>query len=151
MYNHACQMGQLPLLKAFSYFANGIKRRLHLAKPLQETSGLAETLGLSFEQVALRRVNEKAYEAYASYRPRFYPGKIKFVATDTKTFFPGDPVAIWAHLAAEFEVEAIAGNHLNIVSTEFEGLASVLTRYVQQVPSEHKWQLQAKLRESHFL
>ena len=54
-----------------------------------------------------------------------------------QSFFPGDPATVWGHLAAELEVERIPGDHLNIVTTEFEGLASALTRYIRQVSPQH--------------
>src|SRR5713101_2194343 len=127
--SHARQMRQLPLRSSFSYFVNGLKRRLHFPGALHESQRPPETMGLSFAETALRRVNQKAYLAYASYQPKFYRGKIKFVTTETKSFFPGDPATVWGNLASEFEVEVIPGNHLNIVTTEFEALASILTRY----------------------
>jgi thioesterase domain-containing protein len=135
MWIHARNMRKLPVAAATSYFVNGVKRKLRLARALNDTEGLPEMLSVPPEQAALRRVNEKAYQAYACYRPKFYPGRMKFVATATKTFFPGDPAAIWAPLADELEVEVIPGNHLNIVTTEFKVLASVLTRYIQQIAS----------------
>jgi len=70
-------------------------------------------MGLSFVETALRRVHQKGYVAYAKYRPRFYPGKVKFVTTEIKSFFPADPAAVWRSLLADFEVEAIPG-HLSI-------------------------------------
>jgi acetoacetyl-CoA synthetase len=135
---HAQHMFHMSLPKAFAYFTTGIKRRLHLNKTSSDDNdieGTAKTSSLSAEWAALRRVSEKAYCAYGNYQPRFYPGKINFVTTAEKTFFPGDPRAVWAHLTAEFEIEVVPGNHLNIVTTEFEALASVLTRYVQTVPT----------------
>jgi len=48
------------------------------------------------------------------------------VTTVIKSFFPGDPATVWADLAAEVEIEVIPGTHLNIVTTQFEALASVL-------------------------
>lgn len=136
MRSHARQMRQLSLASALSYFVNGLKRRLHFPGALHESQRPPETLGLSFAETALRRVNQKAYLAYANYQPRFYRGKIKFVTTEVKSFFPGDPATVWGNLTAELEVEAVPGNHLNIVTTEFEALASVLTRYVKEVTSE---------------
>jgi hypothetical protein len=35
-------------------------------------------------------------------------------------------------LVTGFEVETVPGNHLNMVATHFESLASVLTRYLQE-------------------
>lgn len=133
IHSHGSNMCQLPLLPALSYFVNGLKRRLHFPGAVHESQRRPETLGLSFADTALRRVNQKAYRAYASYRPRFYRGKVRFVATDSQTFFPGDPAAIWGNLAAQFEVEVIPGDHLNIVRSESDDLAAVLTRYIRDV------------------
>jgi len=136
---HARHMFDLSLPEAFTYFTNGVKHRLQVAKALNTSEGSAadrgETSSLSSEWAALRRVSERAYAAYANYRPRFYPGKINFVTTAEKTFFPGDPREVWTDLSKEIAVEVVPGNHLNIVTTEFETLASVLTRYVRAVPA----------------
>jgi len=131
---HAQHMRQMSLAGAADYFTNGVKRRLHLARPLGDIDG-PEILTLPLQEATLRRVNEKAYHAYASYQPSYYPAKINFVTTEDKTFFPGDPRAIWGDLSQELEVEVIPGNHLNIVTTEFHALAAVLTRYIRRVGS----------------
>jgi len=81
-------------------------------------------------------VKQKAYAAYEKYQPRFYPGKVMFVTTETKSFFPGDPTAVWGNLVSELVVDVIPGDHLDIATTEFEGLASVLTRYLKQYTDE---------------
>jgi len=80
-------------------------------------------------------VHEANYRAYADYRPRFYPGRVKFVTTSVKTTFPDDPVAIWRDLVKGLEVEVVPGDHVSIVTTQFKPLAAVLTRYVEQVTS----------------
>jgi thioesterase domain-containing protein len=82
-------------------------------------------------------VHEANYRAYTNYRPRFYPGKVKFVTTSVKNFFPDDPVAVWGDLVDELEVEVVPGDHLSIVTTHFRALAAVLTRYVEQVTSQN--------------
>ncbi len=130
---HLNEMRQLPFASAFSYFLNGLKRRLHIVGAPEESIGSREMLCLPFGETALRRVKQKAYLAYESYRPRFYRGKVYFVTTQTKSFFPEDPATVWGHLTADLEIEVIPGSHLNIVTTEFEVLAAVLTRYVEQV------------------
>lgn len=79
---------------------------------------------------AMQRARECAYSALTSYQPRYYPGKIKFVRAETPTDFPADPSAVWGHLAAEFEVETVPGDHLGIMTTHFESLASVISRYL---------------------
>ena len=96
---------------------------------------LAEASRLSFEETALR-VKAKAYVALAHYRPLFYDGKVKFVKSESDSYYPSDPVAVWVKLAAEFEFETVPGGHLDMVTTDFERLAAVLTRYVKETLSQ---------------
>jgi len=81
---------------------------------------------------AMQRARECAYLALTRYKPRFYPGKIRFVRAEIPTDFPADPAAVWAHLANEFEVETVPGDHLGIMSTHYETLAGALSRYVDE-------------------
>jgi acetoacetyl-CoA synthetase len=81
---------------------------------------------------AMQRARERAYLALTRYKPQFYPGTIKFVRAKTPTAFPADPAAVWAHLANKFEVETVPGDHLEIMSTHYEQLASALSRYVEK-------------------
>ena len=89
----------------------------------------AAASSLSFEQTT-RRVKNRAYIALARYKPRFYDGKIKFVKSESDSYFPADPRSVWVNLAADFEFQTVRGGHLDMVTTDCEGLASVLTRYV---------------------
>jgi acetoacetyl-CoA synthetase len=81
---------------------------------------------------AMQRSRECAYLALARYKPRFYPGKIRFVRAENPTDFPANPAAVWAHLANEFEVDTVPGDHLGIMSTHYEKLASAISRYVEE-------------------
>jgi len=112
---HFKAMRRMPPQAGFSYLVSRFKHRWHSASIVHEAN----------------------YRAYSNYRPKFYPGKVKFVATSVKTFFPDDPVAVWGDLVHELEVEVVPGDHLSIISTEFRPLASVLSRYVEEVPSEN--------------
>ena len=134
---HLNEMRQLPFASGFSYFLNGLRRRLHIAGASGKSKASAEMLSLTLEQSALGRVKQKAYLAYESYRPSFYPGKVHFITAQTKSFFPEDPAAVWRSLTADLQVDVIPGNHLNIVTAEFEGLAAVLTRYIDQITRGH--------------
>lgn len=128
---HLNRMRELPLRSAWAYFGRGIERRLHITRTLEESQG--SPLNLPFAAAALQRVKQNAFVAYANYQPRFYRGKINFVTAEKKSFFPEDPASVWSDLASELEVEVIPGHHLNIVTTEFEPLASALTRYIRRV------------------
>jgi acetoacetyl-CoA synthetase len=137
MSRHADQMRQLSFPNAFSYFTKGLKRRLHYPGALHDSQISPETLGFSPEETARHRVNQKAYLAYQSYRPRFYRGKMKLVTTEKNYFFPKDPTSVWGGLVSELEVDVIPGDHHSIVTIEFEALAALLTDYVKQVSSQH--------------
>jgi acetoacetyl-CoA synthetase len=129
---HARQLIRLPLPEAISYCLNSARRQVIRNRARRETGEFIAEHGLPFSEAALQRVNQRAYHAYANYRPRFYPGKIRFVTTADKTFFPADPVQIWGHLTGGLQVETIPGTHYNILTTEFQPLAEVLTRYLRQ-------------------
>jgi thioesterase domain-containing protein/acyl carrier protein len=81
---------------------------------------------------AMQRVRNSAELALTRYRPRFYPGKIKFVRAEISSRFPDNAVAVWAHLADKFEVETVPGDHLGMMATHFESLAAVLSRYLEE-------------------
>jgi thioesterase domain-containing protein len=129
-------MKQRPILGAISYFAGGLQRRLRSAGLHRSGKFLPEASRLSLVRTTLQ-VKEKAYVALEHYRPRAYPGKIKFVKSESDTYFPGDPVRVWANLASAFDVETVSGTHLNMVTTHYEHLAEVLTRYLrEELPEE---------------
>lgn len=80
---------------------------------------------------AIPRVRESGRTALKRYRPRFYDGRVRFVRAQVSSDFPDDPIPVWAHLAAEFEVDTVPGDHLGVLTTHYESLASVLTRHVK--------------------
>jgi thioesterase domain-containing protein len=79
----------------------------------------------------LRRAMEAGDLAWAGYRPRFYRGRIDFIGAETVTCFPDDSAGFWGKMAAEFDSEVLPGDHVGIVTTHVEQLASALTRRVQ--------------------
>ena len=81
---------------------------------------------------AMQRARECAYLALTRYKPRFYPGKIRFVRAEIPTDFPADPAAVWAPLAEKFQVETVPGDHLGIMTTHYQKLASAISRYVEE-------------------
>jgi len=84
----------------------------------------------------MQRVRDSAYLALTRYRPRYYQGKIMFVRAAIGTVFPDNPNAVWDRLAREFDVETIPGDHLGIMTTHFESLAAVLSRYLREALPE---------------
>jgi thioesterase domain-containing protein len=80
----------------------------------------------------MKRVREAACVALTRYRPRFYGGKIKFVRAAVTSGFPADAAAVWSPLAEEIEVETVPGDHLGMIATHYDSLASVLSRYLSE-------------------
>jgi thioesterase domain-containing protein len=70
--------------------------------------------------------------ALIRYEPQFYPGKIKFVQSETESYYPADPPAVWGHLAADFEYETTPGDHQSLLTTHFDELGALLTRYLRE-------------------
>lgn len=88
----------------------------------------------AFLTPAMERVRASAYAALTRYRPKFYAGNIKFVRAEIISVFPANAVAVWAPLAENIEVTTVPGDHLGMIATHYEELASVLTRYVTSAP-----------------
>jgi acetoacetyl-CoA synthetase len=128
---HVSEMRRRPVPEAISYFTGGLKRRFALPGSQGRGSRPVPGSRLSLAQTTVQ-VKEKAYVALARYQPRPYAGKIKFVKSERDEYFPGDPVPVWANVAAAFEVETVPGTHLDMVTTHFAGLAAVLTRYLKE-------------------
>ncbi len=124
-------MRYLPLGQRIRHATRQAKRGLHALGELRASAPYQPPVGVSFTP-AMQRVRDSAYLALTRYRPRFYPGEIKFVRAEISSRFPDDAAAVWAHLADEFEVETVPGDHLGIITTHFEELATVLSRYLKE-------------------
>ena len=115
--------------------AHQARRGLRSLANLSGSAPYQPPAGISFTPTT-QRVRDSGYLALTLYRPRFYPGKIKFVRAETCTAFPDDAAAVWAPLAEKFEVETVPGDHLGIIATHYEALAAVLSRYLAEAFSE---------------
>lgn len=98
----------------------GRLRWLGVKKPYQTTVDVPLT-------PALQRSRKSDELALKRYRPRYYPGKINFVRAAIPTDFPADPVAVWSDLASEFQLETVPGDHLGMMTVQYEDLASAIT------------------------
>ncbi len=85
---------------------------------------------------AQQHFRDTSYLALERYQPRFYPGKISFVRAAIPTDFPADPAAVWSGLAKEFELQTVPGDHLGIMTTHFESLASAISGFLRKTLSE---------------
>jgi hypothetical protein len=84
----------------------------------------------------MKRFRDSAYVALTRYRTRFYRRKIKFVRAAVVTGLPADAEAVLTPLAKEIEVETVPGDHLGMIATHYDRLASVLSRYLREAFGE---------------
>jgi thioesterase domain-containing protein len=139
------RIGLLALLDSYphiSKLARGQRVRLIIRKTWRRMARRLGWLGVKapFETIvdapttaAMQRSRASAYRALGKYKPRFYPGKINFVRAAIATDFPADAAAVWSPLAREIEVEAVPGDHLAIMTTNFKDLATKLSGYAREV------------------
>jgi acetoacetyl-CoA synthetase len=127
-----------PIQQALLYFRL-VKRRFWSQARIrsQDSERSADaTLGSGPELVkATHRMQDSAYLALRQYRPRFYPGRIKFVKAEVGTYFPDNPSAVWAHLAQQFDIETVPGDHFQMLSEQCGTVGSVLSRYLDEADS----------------
>lgn len=124
-------MRHLPLGQRLRVAARQASRGLHVFRNLSGSAPYQPPVGVSLTP-AMQRVRASAYLALTRYRPRFYPGEIKFVRAEIPSGFPADAAAVWAPLAQKIEVSTVAGDHLGIIATHYESLATVLSRYLTE-------------------
>jgi thioesterase domain-containing protein len=106
---------------------NARKRQLPAAQDLERSSLVH----------ALDRVKRAQYRALRNYRPRFYDGKVKFLRADLPSRFPADPAPVWSHLVGALEVETVPGEHLDMLTTSVDSVASILDHYVREACARH--------------
>lgn len=85
---------------------------------------------------AMKRVRDSAYIAIREYKPRYYPGRVRFVRAEIVTKFPEDPVAIWKRFVERIDVTTVPGDHLGIMTTHFQTLGEVLSRFIEDANAE---------------
>jgi thioesterase domain-containing protein len=128
---HLHRLRQMPVLEAFSQIGSMLARRLRVSQ-VGGNQHLSPKAGRFSFAHTIPRVRESDFVAMKHYRPCFYEGKIRFVRPQVNSYLPNNPAAIWSRLAAELEIETVQGDHLGMVGKDFEDLAAVLTRYVQE-------------------
>jgi acetoacetyl-CoA synthetase len=132
--HHFSTLTQLPGRESLSYVVRLVKARMPASgdhrKRMSERLAIATPLS-----PAMVRVRDSDYLALAGYRPRFYPGRIKFVRAESGSHFPEDAAAVWDNLADDVEVETVPGDHREMITTHFESLASVISRYLEEASS----------------
>jgi thioesterase domain-containing protein/acyl carrier protein len=128
---HCSNMLELPVADAAAYFMRPAERLSHFSRDENGRLHRQPPTGI-WSTAAMQRVRNSGYLALQSYRPRFYGGKISFVAARESSEFPADPVAVWAKLVGKLTVETTPGDHFGIMTKHYENLAEVLTRYLRE-------------------
>ena len=138
------EIALLALLEAYphrSYLPFGSRVRLHARLLMHHLSNATRGKIRRRPSIratlspAMQRVHDSSYLALTRYRPRPYPGKVQFVRAAVSIDFPDDPRAAWAGWIGDMEVETVAGDHQEIITTHFKELAAVLSRYLGAVRS----------------
>ena len=130
---HALLLSRLPIRDAVAYLTRRSERRLRIPG---DRSGKARYPASTATSPVIQRVRESAYLALTRYRPHSYPGKVKFVRAEISTDFPQDPAAVWSKFLGAIEIDTAPGDHLEIMTTHFEHLASLLSRYVREAQDD---------------
>jgi len=129
--NRAATVGRLPVREVLSYIIRPSERGLNVARDSNGSARSHLPVGAAVTPT-MQRARDSAYTALMRYRPRFYSGAIKFVRAETVSDFPDDPSAVWSGLVEKLQVETVPGDHLGILGTHFDTLASVISRYLQE-------------------
>jgi thioesterase domain-containing protein len=133
--HHAAALLQLPIREVLSYLMNPAERLLYVSRDASGGVHNQPPIEAPFA-AATERMRDSAYLALTRYRPRFYRGKIKFVRAEITLRFPDDPTAVWGKLADQLDVETVPGDHHGIITTHYESLAPVLSRYIREAVSQ---------------
>jgi thioesterase domain-containing protein len=127
--NHTSIVLRLPFRESISYIASRARRRWY--DSVESSLGSYGSMETSISP-AMQRIRDADYRALTRYKPRFYSGRIRFVRAAIFSQFPEDPDAVWGSLAEKFEAETVPGDHHGIITTNFESLAAVLSRYLRE-------------------
>jgi thioesterase domain-containing protein/acyl carrier protein len=128
---HAANMLELPVRDSLTYFFRPAERLSHFARGADGRFCRQLPTGV-WSTAAMQRVRDSGYVALQRYKPHYFNGKIAFVAAQTSSEFPDDPVAVWRKLTDKLTVEITPGDHFGIMTTHFEQLAAILDRYLRE-------------------
>jgi acetoacetyl-CoA synthetase len=111
-----------------------LKIRSHAGGDECKNVGDYPRLGKAFAPV-MERNGRTDILFWKHYKPQYYDGKITYIGrTQGGAKFPTNPAAVWGPLAKEFVMEKVAGDHLGIMSNNYEDLAALLSGFLQGTP-----------------
>jgi acetoacetyl-CoA synthetase len=130
-YRHAWNMLELPVRDAIPYLLRPSERLSHFSRDERGRLHRHPPTGV-WSTSAMQRVRDSGYLALQQYKPCYFAGRISFVAASKNSEFPDDPVAVWRKLVEKLTVETTPGDHFGIITTHFQELAAVLSRYLRE-------------------
>jgi thioesterase domain-containing protein/acyl carrier protein len=143
------QIALLSMLDAYPYmhflsirqriqlFARQLKRGLHSLGDFKTSAAYKPPSGVALTP-AMQRTRDAGFAALKNYRPRRYEGSVKFVRAAIPSAFPSNAAAVWKPFIAKLEVETVPCDHLGMIATHYETLASVLSRYLADAFAESR-------------
>ncbi len=84
------------------------------------------------------KVQMAARKALVDYQPRAYPGRIRFVRAGDPLHFPDDPARVWTKFVGQMEVQTVPGDHQELLTTYYQYLATVISRYLSEIPGKEQ-------------
>lgn len=125
---HASILSQMTIREAVSYVISSAERVKYRSR---EMNTVRKPHSMASPNAASQRARESAHLALRKYRPTFYHGRIRFVRAAISSVFPSNPARVWGRLADQLDVETAPGDHHGMVQTQFQALAAILSRYIQ--------------------
>jgi thioesterase domain-containing protein len=127
---HATIISRIPMNKKIDYLTKETEREAYLSWDDKGNPG-KRPLNVKFADADRRRQCEEL--ALKSYQPGYYDGKIYFVRAEERiSSFPASPRGAWGTFAREIVTDRTPGDHFQILSREYEGLAAVLSRRLKE-------------------
>jgi thioesterase domain-containing protein len=133
---HATIFSRIPMGKKIGYLTKGTNREAYSSWDDKGNPG-RRPINVTFADADRRRQCEEL--ALKSYRPGYYEGKIHFVRAEERiASFPSSPRGAWGTFTHEIVTDITPGDHFQILSKHYEGLAAILSRRLNEASSEFR-------------
>jgi acetoacetyl-CoA synthetase len=131
---HGAILSRIPTSKKIGYLTKETEREAYVSWDDSGNPG-KRPANVTLADADRRRQCEEL--ALKSYQPGYYDGKIHFVQAQEKiSSFPGSPRGAWGTFTREIVIDTTLGDHFQILSRYYEGLAKILTRRLKETLRE---------------
>ncbi len=133
---HATIFSRIPMKNKVGYLTKGTEREAYSSWDDKGNPGRRPP-NVTFADADRRRQCEEL--ALKSYAPQYFDGKIHFVRAEERiASFPASPRGAWGTWAREIVTDITPGDHFQILSKHYEGLAAILSRRLNETFSEFR-------------